>query len=262
MTEAERRRLRLGRLETLSALAGGVTHEMSNLAASVMMSVQLLEPSCQQPVDRQVLASLEELSHRLQHAGRQLHWLARGIDGEPTLFQPQYLLSDLQRLARIAFPAEIAVITRYPPDLWPLAADPLVVYQLLLALCLEARYQLNGAGTLVLGAGNQEPAHPEGLAGAAAADAAGAGADTAGAGAGNRRAGRFVVLEGFAEAEAAPQPEPAAGAAALASARRAAAHAKRAAAAAGGFTAPLPAGSTGRGRRAYLPAAPLDDLPT
>jgi nitrogen-specific signal transduction histidine kinase len=254
-------RLRLGRLESLSALAGGVTHELSNLAASVMMSVQLLEPSCREPADRQILASLDELAQRLQQAGRQLHWLARGIAGETTVFQPQYLLTDLQRLARVAFPAPITVVTRYPPDLWPVAGDPLIVYQLLLDLCLEAGGWLRGAGTLVLAAGNQE------LAGAA--------------GGGERRRGRYVVLAAIAEAPAAldagpgrparPAERAAAGngpggagrtpngPAGTAMRRRAAAGARRAAAAAGGFTALLPAGSTGRGRRAYPPAAPGDE---
>ena len=33
-------------------------------------------------------------------------------------------IADVQKLARVAFPASITVITRYPPDLWPLAGDP------------------------------------------------------------------------------------------------------------------------------------------
>jgi hypothetical protein len=227
----DNRRLRLGRLESLAALAGGVTHELSNLAASVMMSVQLLEPCCKEAADRQVLASLDELARRLQHAGRQLHWLARGVGGEPTVFQAQYLLSDLQKLARAAFPSSIAVVTRYPPDLWPLAGDPLIVFQLLLALCLEARGHLTGAGTLVLAAANAElggqapAAGNSGVAGAGGVagigGVAGAGrvagigggtgtsggargsAGATGAEAGARgRPGRWVVLAAIAEASA------------------------------------------------------------
>jgi hypothetical protein len=239
----QERRLRLGRLESLSALAGGITHELNNLAASVMMSVQVLEPCCQQASDRQVLASLDELANRLQHAGRQLHWLARGIDGEATVFQPQYLITDLQRLARVAFPASIAVVTRYPPDLWPLAGAPLVVFQLLVALCLEARSRLAEEGTVVLSASNQE------LAGGAGAAA------TAHASGNGRPAGRYVVLEAIAET---PAPAALRDPAAQARRRRAAADARRAAAAAGGFIAAGPAGAGGSRRRAYVPAASTD----
>src|SRR5579864_3295363 len=156
MSSGGDRRLRLDRLDSLAAVAGGVTHELSNLAASVMMSVQLLEPCCSAAADRLVLTSLEDLARRLQHAGRQLHWLARGVAGEPTVFQPQYLLADVQKLARVAFPDSITVITRYPPDLWPLAGEPLLVFQLLLALCLEARDHLVAGGTLILEARNEQ----------------------------------------------------------------------------------------------------------
>ncbi len=240
------RRLRLGRLEAYAALAGGVTHEMSNLAASVTMAVQLLEPACAEAADREILASLDELARRIQHAGRQLHWLARGVTGEATLFQPQYLLADLQKLARVAFPLPITVVTRYPPDLWPLAGDPLIVLQLLLAMLLEAREHLPAAGgTLALVARNEEQ-----LDGRRALGAPGPGdpAPPAPAAAG---AGRHVVLEAAAEAPAGfAKPSPAA----AARRRRRAAEASRAAAAAGGFTTPLPRSAAHRGRRACLPA--------
>jgi hypothetical protein len=155
MSAAADRRLRLGRLESLAAVAGGVTHELSNLAASAMMSVQLLAPCCRGDADRAVLASLDELARRIQHAGRQLHWLARGVAGEPMLFQPQYLLSDLQKLAAVAFPSSVAVFTRYPPDLALLAGEPLLVFQLLLAFALEANDHLAAGGSLILAARNE-----------------------------------------------------------------------------------------------------------
>jgi hypothetical protein len=272
-------RLRLGRLESLAALAGGISHEMSNLAASVLMSAQLLEGRCPDEATRQVLASLDELARRLQHAGRQLHWLARGVAGEPTVFQPQYLLADLQKLARVAFPTSVTVITRYPPDLWPLAGEPLLVFQLLLALCLEARDHLPTGGSLILAARNEEIGN------------------TSDAGQGDEHGvatqrrpiptpGRYVVLEAVAEPSETSEPaEESAGLAAqpagtgssgsagdrqrsaatrqpaAASRRRKASEASRAAAAAGGFTEPLSQGKAGKyacGRRAYLPAALID----
>jgi len=237
MNNADSRRLRLGRLESLAALAGGVTHELSNLAASATMSAQLLEGCCSDAASRQVLASLDDLARRLQHAGRQLHWLARGVAGEPTVFQPQYLLADLQKLVRVAFPPSITVITRYPPDLWPLAGEPLLVFQLLLALCLEARDHLPAGGTLVLAARNEE-------------------IDEA------KRAapGRYVVLEAVAEPSAGQGAMPGGSGAGAASRRRhrKASEASRAAAAAGGFTEPLRQGKAARGRRAHLPAARID----
>jgi hypothetical protein len=263
-------RLRLGRLESLAALAGGISHELSNLAASVLMSAQVFEGSCQDEASRQVLASLGELARRLQHAGRQLHWLARGVAGEPTVFQPQYLLADVQKLVHVALPPSVTVITRYPPDLWPLAGEPLLVFQLLLALCLEARDHLPDGGTLVLEARNEEIGEIGEI------GESGESADSPAA----RSAppGRYVVLE--AVADSSEPAESAAGLAAQAGGtgragdaqdrqrpaatgkpvaasrrRRKASEASRAARASGGFTEPLHQGKAVRGRRAYLPAA-------
>jgi hypothetical protein len=279
------RRLRLGRLESLAALAGGISHELSNLAASVLMSAQVLDGSCHDEASRQVLASLDELARRLQHAGRQLHWLARGVAGEPTVFQPQYLLADIQKLARVAFPPSVTVITRYPPDLWPLAGEPLLVFQLLLALCLEARDHLPAGGTLVLEARNEEIGES---AESGESDRSGEGGKRHPARAACRPAarsappGRYVVLE--AVAESSEPAESGAGIAAKAGGagsagdagdrqrptatgkpaaasrrRRKASEASRAARASGGFTEPLHQGKAARGRRAYLPAALLGE---
>ncbi|HEY6322246.1 MAG TPA: hypothetical protein VJA16_11875 [Thermoanaerobaculia bacterium] len=272
------RRMRLGRLESLAALAGGISHELSNLAASVLMSAQVFEGSCQDDASRQVLASLDQLARRLQHAGRQLHWLARGVAGEPTIFQPQYLLADIQKLARVAFPPSVTVITRYPPDLWPLAGEPLLVFQLLLALCLEARDHLPAGGTLILEARNEEIGERAESGESDRSGESGKHRPTRAAGRPTARSappGRYVVLEAVAESsepaesgagiaakvgsasDAGDRQRPATtGQPAAASLRRRkASEASRAARASGGFTEPLHQGRAVRGRRAYLPAA-------
>lgn len=286
------RRLRLGRLESLAALAGGISHELSNLAASVLMSAHLFEGCCHDDASRQVLASLDELARRIQHAGRQLHWLARGVAGEPTVFQPQYLLADLQKLACVAFPPSVTVITRYPPDLWPLAGEPLLVFQLLLALCLEARDHLPAGGNLILAARNEEIGERGEIDRSSAIDQSGGSAKRRPTRAPGRPAprsappGRYVVLEAAAETTEAgdsaagldAKPVGASGAGgtrdrrrsaagrqlAAAFRRRKASEAGRAAAAAGGFTEALSEGKAGRsarGRRAYLPAALISEQP-
>jgi signal transduction histidine kinase len=238
MGGSDTRGLRLGRLESLAALAGGISHELSNLAASVVMAVQLLEPRCDAAEDRQILTSLDEMARGMQQAGRQLQWLARGVAGEAILFQAQYLLADLQKLLQVAFPSSIAIVTRYPPDLWLVSGDPLIVYQLLLSMCLEAREHLAEGGDLVIAARNQV------LEGASLPAQGKAGP------------GRYVLLEALAEGDPAVGWGSEARGASAGRRRAAAARASRAARAAGGFTAPLPPSVQGKGRRAYLPAAP------
>jgi hypothetical protein len=262
MTPApEGRRLRLGRFETLQALAGGVTHEINNLLASVVLSVDLLEPRCHDDGDREVLASLAQLARRLQHAGRQLDWLARGVDGGAILFQPQYLLADVQKLAAVAFPDTVALVTRYPADLQPLAGEPLRVHQLLLTLACEAWHQLRPPGGTVILAARNAPA-PGAAAGAAAGVLFEVSIDPTAIPAA-RRAGGHPAARAAAPASALSASGGAAAkapATARSAARRWAAAVARTAGAAGARLDSLaePAGPAGsyRGRSAWLPAAP------
>jgi len=146
---------RAERLESFAALAGGATHELNNLLAMVLMSVDLLRKTCRAAAERNALSSLEEVTRRGLHVTRQLQWLACGTECQALRFQPRYLISDLQKLMISASPSSLVVIADYPPDLWLVEGDPLLVYQMLLGLLLGAREALAGCGTVTLSARNQ-----------------------------------------------------------------------------------------------------------
>jgi nitrogen-specific signal transduction histidine kinase len=159
------RSLRLERIDALAALAGGTTHELNNIFATVLMSLTVFRGGCKDAASLALLDSVEETARRGLLVTRQMQWLARATESEPVLFQPRFLLSDLQSLFAASFPSSLLIITDYTPDLSLLRGDPLLVYQLLLALVLEAAEDLGGAGTLTLAARNQElPMAREGLA--------------------------------------------------------------------------------------------------
>ncbi len=151
--ELERRLLWAERMECLAALAAGLTHSLCNLLASTLMSVELVLRSSPDGVERQLLTSLQTMTREGLEMVRQLLGIARGVDGEAIVFQPQHLLVELQRLLN-AFMPSVPVVTDYPQDLWPLSGDPHRFVQLALALCLEARRHLSPGAALVLSAAN------------------------------------------------------------------------------------------------------------
>ena len=127
---AERREpMRVGRLDSFAALAGGAMHEMSNVLATVLMSVEVLRGDCQATAGREVLAALEQITRRGLGMTRQLQWLAGGVECAPTLFQPRFLIADLQALVGATFPRSLVVTTSYPQDLWLLEGDPLLIHR-------------------------------------------------------------------------------------------------------------------------------------
>jgi hypothetical protein len=191
--------LRGERLRCFTALAAGAAHELNNLLATVLMGVELLRQGCREAPERGVLSTLEETARRGLHTTRQLQWLARGAEGEVTLFQPRFLIADLQQLMRATSPETLVVVTEYPADLWLLEGDPLSFYHLLLALLLEGREALGGNGTLTVSARNGDLA--------AAPAAPGAPADN-GAGPGARRVVELIVSRGAAPAADGGKPVP------------------------------------------------------
>ncbi len=152
---AESSRLRAGRMDCFAALAGGATHEMSNLMATVLMTVEILRGDAQSPAALEVLAALEHTTRRGLGVIRQLHLLADGMNASPTLFQPRFLVSDLQGLVSSTFPRSIVVTVSYPPELWLLEGDPLLLYQGLLDRLLAARDPLGGGGAIDLAVSNE-----------------------------------------------------------------------------------------------------------
>jgi two-component system, cell cycle sensor histidine kinase and response regulator CckA len=141
----------------LPALADGLAHDLNNVLSAVLMMADLLGESCTRERERNVLAALEESARRGIALGRQLRWLAPGSEEEATLFQPKYLLLDLQKIAGTLFPSSVTVSSRLPADLHLLKGDPQQVYRLLLELCLDARQALPVVGgELSLTAANED----------------------------------------------------------------------------------------------------------
>jgi hypothetical protein len=143
------------RMECLAALTSGLTHSISNLLASTLMSIDLVLREPTSSGQERLLTSLQVMTRDGLEMVRQMMWVARGVEGEPIVFQAPYLMVELQRLLAGCMPS-LPVITDYPPDLWPLKGDPQGFLQMILALCLEAQRDLPPGGALVLSAANVE----------------------------------------------------------------------------------------------------------
>jgi hypothetical protein len=154
--EIERRLVRAERMECLAALTSGLTHALSNLLASTLMSIDLVLRTTPEGTAKQLLVSLQGMNRDGLEMVRQLLGIARGVAGEPAVFQPQYLLVELQKLLTAYMPA-VPIITNYPQDLWPLSGDPQTFMHLVLALCLETGRGVPAGTSLHVSAANAGP---------------------------------------------------------------------------------------------------------
>jgi len=146
--EADASRLMAQRLESIATLTAGVAHDLMNTLASVSMALDLLGQDTPES-ERWIVGALEEDVRRGRDGVRQIQWLAAAREGEPLIYQPIHLIKEVQKLVRRELPA-IEVITDYPEEVCLLSGEPLLLRQLLVALCLHARSHLPLGGSLTL----------------------------------------------------------------------------------------------------------------
>jgi PAS domain S-box-containing protein len=144
----EQQFLRAQRMESIGILAGGVAHDLNNILAPIMMSIEILKSMSNQPQVRELLETLEVSTKRGADIVRQVLSFARGLDGQRIEVQPKHLLKDLENIIRDTFPKDIEMRFSIPGDTWTMLGDPTQVHQILLNLCVNARDAMPRGGCL------------------------------------------------------------------------------------------------------------------
>jgi PAS domain S-box-containing protein len=145
---AEQRLRHAQRLESIGTLAGGIAHDLNNVLAPVLMSVDLLSDLVRDERGQRLLASIERSTRRGMDLVRQVLWFARGVDGERRTFAPDRLVGEVVKIVRESFPKNIEVVPRVAEDLPPIAGDPTQLYQVMMSLAVNARDAMPRGGTL------------------------------------------------------------------------------------------------------------------
>ncbi|MGE5313503.1 MAG: ATP-binding protein [Acidobacteriota bacterium] len=140
--------LRAQRLESLGTLAGGIAHDLNNVLAPIILSVQILRTKLESERRERALTAIEVSATRGKEILQQVLTFAKGVDGDTTVFHPKLLLRELEHLIRETFPRSIQIRTQVPNDLWMLCASVTRVHQVLMNLCVNARDAMPDGGTL------------------------------------------------------------------------------------------------------------------
>jgi CheY-like chemotaxis protein len=143
-------------MEAVGQLTGGVAHDFNNLLQALASCLQLVErragPSA--PAVRPLVEAGRQAVERGARLVQQLMAFARrqALRPEPVDVRDRVLgMSEL--LAR-ALRSNIAVDTRFAPDLWPVLADPTQLELALINLAVNARDAMPDGGRLWVEADN------------------------------------------------------------------------------------------------------------
>lgn len=145
---------RAQRLESIGTLASGIAHDLNNVLAPILMTAQLLETQLHDDLSKRLLPILISNAKRGASLVKQVLSFTRGIEGDRTLLQLEYLIREIQQVIKETFPKSIEVATEIPQNLWIVSGDATQLHQVLMNLCVNARDAMPDGGTLQISAEN------------------------------------------------------------------------------------------------------------
>jgi len=148
----EKQLARAQRLESIGMLASGIAHDLNNIFAPILLSLELLKLKYPTADARKTLEMIEGAGQRGAGIVRQVLTFARGIDGERTPVQPKYIVKEAAQILSETLPRNIRIETEVAQDLPPVMGDATQLHQVLLNLAINARDAMPAGGRLVLGA--------------------------------------------------------------------------------------------------------------
>jgi PAS domain S-box-containing protein len=146
--------LRAQRLESIGTLAGGIAHDLNNVLAPIIMSLELLRAELPGEGNRELLDLISSSAHRGADMVKQVLHFARGIEGRRIEVNLRHLIKDIERIVNDTFLKHIEIEVTTSDDLWSIIGDPTQIHQVLMNLCVNARDAMPQDGMLRITAEN------------------------------------------------------------------------------------------------------------
>ncbi|MBI4661083.1 MAG: PAS domain S-box protein, partial [Verrucomicrobia bacterium] len=110
--------LRAQRMESIGTLASGIAHDLNNILAPILMTVEILRLKPTEEKYERVLGIIEANVERGTGIIKQLLTFARGVEGARVAIQLRFLLKEITKLTRETFPKNITTTFQVCSDAW------------------------------------------------------------------------------------------------------------------------------------------------
>ncbi len=158
------------RMDSIGALAGGISHDLNNVLAPILMAAELLRDNIRGADDLAMLEIVQGSAQRGIDLVKQILQFTQGTKGQGTM-KVKSVLDDLINLIKKTFPRSLTFVADIPIDLLPISCDPTQLHQVVLNLSVNARDAMPNGGTLSIHASNSMlsnraiPGHPDPVSG-------------------------------------------------------------------------------------------------
>jgi PAS domain S-box-containing protein len=146
----ESQALRAQRMESLGTLAGGIAHDLNNVLAPIMMSVELLKEEPLNPEGRALLDTLNASVKRGADLVKQVLSFARGVEGQRVAVDLDAVLRDVIKILQDTFPKPVRIHPVATRGQHRVRGDLTQLHQVILNLCVNARDAMPNGGVLTL----------------------------------------------------------------------------------------------------------------
>jgi PAS domain S-box-containing protein len=140
------------RLESIGTLAGGISHDLNNVFAPIMMAGDLLADRAPDKDSTQLLAIISASARRGAELVRQILLFARGMEGPRVAVNPSTLFAEIRTFLESTLPKSIRVNFEIASGVTAISGDPVQLHQVLLNLAVNARDAMPSGGRLAFSA--------------------------------------------------------------------------------------------------------------
>lgn len=144
----EQQFLRAQRMESIGTLAGGIAHDLNNVLAPILMSLELLKLKFKDKEDEELLQTLLGSAQRGAELVRQVLTFARGVEGQRVTVNLVHLMREAEKIIRDTFPKSVDFRFTREGEVWTVTGDPTQLHQVFLNLCVNARDAMPNGGKI------------------------------------------------------------------------------------------------------------------
>ncbi len=149
--QLEQHLTRAQRLDGIGMLASGIAHDLNNIFAPILLSLEMLKLKYPNSDGRKMVELIESAGQRGAGIVRQVLTFARGLEGERMEVNPRYLIKEAAQIFGETLPRQIEIETDVADGVHNVHGDATQLHQVLLNLAINARDAMPNGGRLLLG---------------------------------------------------------------------------------------------------------------
>ncbi len=143
------------KMEAIGILAGGIAHEFNNLMQAVSGYTELLLLNRNMDDSgRQKLEAIRKSTERASELTRQILIFSQKVEKKLQIVNLNHEVMRIHKLLKKTFPKMIDIRLSLEPNLHDIQADPALISQVIMNLCINARDAMNDNGILFIDTAN------------------------------------------------------------------------------------------------------------